>query len=232
MDVIFTYLPVRLKDVTETYLRYSIENLNTQNVIPTIYSDKDYFKNTSLNHNLILFDVDSKYKIDTLWSYPKLKVLSLIDKPFIHLDNDLIIEDFSKLSNILIPSKLNLCYKHKIKAESINDFNYIFKKYSKFELDFSELNNTSIISSQIYELVNKAYSEVLNIIDANYDFFSKRYNTIPPITLNQQYPNLYFNEINYLFKENPSYENLNVNGICHMADKQITGRFSKIKKII
>lgn len=232
MDVVFTYLPVRLKDVTEVYLRYSIQNLNNQNIIPIIYSDIDYFRSTSLQYKWVEFDIHPKYKIDTLWSYPKLKVLSLIDTAFIHLDNDLIVEDFSKLHNILIPSNLNLCYKHKIKAESIIDFKYIFKKYSNFQLDFIELNNTAIISTENYQLINKAYSEVLKVVDENYDFFSKRYNMIPPITLNQQYPNLYFNEINYLFKENPSYDDLDVNGICHMDDKQVTGRFTSIKKII
>jgi len=232
MDVVFTYLPIRLKDVTEVYLRYSIQNLNTYGIIPTIYSDIDYFKNTSLQYNWIEFDVDTKYKIDTLWSYPKLKVLSLIDRPFIHLDNDLIIKDFSKLDKIIIPDKLNLCYKHPIKLNAISDFEYIFEKYSINKLEFTELNNTSILSTNKYELINKAYSEVLNIIDINYDFFSKRYNTIPPITLNQQYPNLYFTDINYLFNENPSYENLDSNGLCHMAEKNVTSRFNNTKKIL
>ena len=232
MDVVFTYLPVRLKDVTELYLRYSIENLNTQNIIPTIYSDNDYFKNTSLQYNWVEFNVDSKYKIDTLWSYPKLKVLSLIDRPFIHLDNDLIVEDFSKLNKIIIPSKLNLCYKHPIKSDNIYHFNYIFEKYSTSKLDFTELNNTSIISTNEYKLINTSYSEVLDVVDTHFDFFSKRYNTIPPITLNQQYPNLYFSNVNYLFSENPSYENLNLNGICHMAEKNLTSRFNNTKKML
>ena len=232
MEVVFTYLPIRLKDTTEVYLRYSIENLNNQNIIPTIYSDNDYFKNTSLQYNWVEFNVDSKYKIDTLWSYPKLKVLSIIDKPFIHLDNDLIVEDFSKLDKIIIPTKLNLCYKHPIKLDNINDFNYIFERYSITKLDFVELNNTSIISTNDYKLINKAYSEVLDIVDLHYDFFSKRYNTIPPITLNQQYPNLYFSDINYLFSENPSYENLDLNGMCHMAEKNLTSRFNITKKLL
>lgn len=232
MDVVFTYLPIRLKDVTEVYLRYSIENLNTQNIIPTIYSDNNYFKTTQLKYNWIQFNVDSKYKIDTLWSYPKLKVLSLIDRPFIHLDNDLVVEDFSKLDKIIVPSKLNLCYKHPIKSDNINDFNYIFEKYSTNKLDFTELNNTSIISTNQYKLINTSYSEILDVVDTHFDFFSKRYNTIPPITLNQQYPNLYFKDVNYLFTENPSYDELDTNGICHMAEKIVTTRFTNTKNIL
>jgi hypothetical protein len=227
MEIIFTYLPVRLKDVTETYLRYSIDNLNNQNIIPTIYSDLDYFKNTRLKYKWISFNVDSKYKIDTLWSYPKLKVLSMIGKPFVHLDNDLIIEDSNKLFKLLDPSKLNLCYKHPTK--SVIDFNFIFEKYSDIKLNFDELNNTSIICAENYKLINKSYSEVLDVIDMNYDFFTKRYNGIPPITLNQQYPNLYFNDRKYLFNENPSYDYLSVNGLCHMAEKHITSRFGDNK---
>ena len=227
MEIIFTYLPLRLKDITETYLRYSISNLNNQGVVPTIYSDSDYFKNTALKYKWISFDVDSKYKIDTLWSYPKLKVLSIINTPFIHLDNDLIIEDVDKLIKLLQPGKLNLCYKHPTK--SIEDFNFIFQKYSNIKLKFDELNNTSIISTKNYELINKSYLEVLDIIDNDYDFFAQRYNGIPPITLNQQYPNLYFEDINYLFSENPSYENLDINGVCHMAEKHITSRFGAKK---
>jgi hypothetical protein len=229
MEIVFTYLPVRLKDVTETYLRYSISNLNNQGVIPTIYSDSDYFKNTILKYKWIPFDVDSKYKIDTLWSYPKLKVLSIIDRPFIHLDNDLIIENFNKLITLLDPTKLNLCYKHTTK--SVEDFNFIFKKYSNTKLDFDELNNTSIICTENFRLINTSYLEVLDVIDKNYEFFIQRYNGIPPITLNQQYPNLYFKDRNYLFNENPSYENLDLNGICHMAEKNITSRFG-IKKLL
>lgn len=228
MEIVFTYLPVRLKDITELYLRYSIQNLNKQNIIPTIYSDKDYFKTTSLRYNFILFDIDIKYKIDTLWSYPKLKVLSIIDKPFIHLDNDLIVEDFTKLENLIIPNRLNLCYKHIIKEDNIRDFNFIFNQYYKKKLEFNELNNTSIIATESYNLINKSYSEVLDIIEKNYEFFTTYYNSIPPITLNQQYPNLYFDNVNYLFNENPSYDDLNVNGICHMAEKLIISRFKNI----
>jgi hypothetical protein len=230
MEVVFTYLPVRLKDITEIYLKYSIGNLNTQNIIPTIYSDIDYFAHTDLEYKWIEFDVDSKYKVDTLWSYSKLKVLSIIDKPFIHLDNDLIVEDFSKLLNIINPKTLNICYKHLV--NDVNTFIDIFKKYSNKQLNFECLNNTSIIGAEDYELVNKSYKEVLNVIDTHYDFFLSRYNTIPPITLNQQYPNLYFDNINYLFNENPSFENLNKNGVCHLSEKNMVRNFVINKQLI
>jgi hypothetical protein len=223
MEVVFTYLPIRLKDITEIYLKYSISNLNIQNIIPIIYSDKDYFINTNLKYKWIEFDVDSKYKVDTLWSYPKLKVLSTIDKPFIHLDNDLIVNDFNKLLNLINPKSLNICYKHAV--NDVNTFVYIFKKYSNKELNFECLNNTSIIGTENYALINQSYKEVLNVIDTHYDFFLSRYNTIPPITLNQQYPNLYFDNINYLFNENPSFENLNKNGVCHLSEKNMVRNF-------
>ena len=101
MKVVFTYLPIRLKEITEIYLKYSIENLNAQNIRPVIFSDKDYFKETKLSYEWIEFNVDDKYKKPTMWSYPKLKVLSLLSFPFVHLDNDLIVNDFSKLKNII-----------------------------------------------------------------------------------------------------------------------------------
>ena len=91
MKVVFTYLPIRLKEITEIYLKYSIENLNAQNIRPVIFSDKDYFKETKLSYEWIEFNVDDKYKKPTMWSYPKLKVLSLLSFPFVHLDNDLIV---------------------------------------------------------------------------------------------------------------------------------------------
>lgn len=230
MEVVFTYLPIRLKDVTETYLKYSIENLNEVGIVPIIYADDDYFHNTNLKYRWIPFDIDSKYKIDTLWSYPKLKVLSIIDIPFIHLDNDVVVEDFTKLKSILKPQSLNLCYKHPI--NDTTSFIEIFKRYSDSHLDFTFLNNTSIIATNNYELINKSYCEVLDIVDTHYDFFSKRYNTIPPVTLNQQYPNLYFNNINYLYDTNPEFEELDRLGVCHMADKQLSSRFIKTKKLI
>jgi hypothetical protein len=225
MEVVFTYLPIRLKDITEIYLKYSISNLNIQNIIPIIYSDKDYFINTNLKYKWIEFDVDSKYKVDTLWSYPKLKVLSTIDKPFIHLDNDLIVNDFNKLLNLINPKALNICYKHAV--NDVNTFVYIFKKYSNNQLNFECLNNTSIIGTENYSLINQSYKEVLNVIDTHYDFFLSKYNTIPPITLNQQYPNLYFDNVNYIFDENPSYDDLSVNGVCHMAEKKMEREFIK-----
>jgi hypothetical protein len=165
-----------------------------------------------------------------LWSYPKLKVLSIINRPFIHLDNDLIVEDFSKLTHLIKPKTLNISHKHLINDE--NTFVDIFKKYSNKQLSFKYLNNTSIIGTENYELVNRSYKEVLDVIDKHYDFFLKRYNTVPPVTLNQQYPNLYFDNVNYIFSENPSYDDLDINGVCHMAEKQMKQKFITTKKLI
>jgi hypothetical protein len=230
MDIVFTYLPVRLKDITEIYLKYSIRNLNNQNIEPIIYSDIDYFIHTNLKYKWIEFDVDDKYKVDTLWSYPKLKVLSIIDRPFIHLDNDLIVEDFSKLNKLIIPSTLNICHKHLV--NDVGSFVEIFKKYSNKHLNFEYLNNTSIIGTTLYELLNQSYKEVLDVIDNHYDFFLKRYNSIPPITLNQQYPNLYFDNVNYIFNANPSYDELSINGVCHMAEKQMKKEFITKRELL
>lgn len=232
MRVIFTYLPIRLKEVTEIYLKYSIGNLNNQNIIPIIYSDKDYFKDTELKYEWVEFQIDETYKQPTLWSYPKLKVLASISFPFVHLDNDLVVNDFNKLLNIIDTNKLNLGYKHPLTETQTNHFIEIYKRYSDTQLKFNELNNTCIIATRDYFNINKTYSDVLNVIDLNYDFFTKRYNDIPPITLNQQYLNVYFNDINYLYSENPSFENLNVNGVCHMAEKNMIGSFIKNKKLI
>jgi len=231
MRVVFTYRPIRLKEVTEIYLKYSIENLNNQNIIPIIYSDKDYFKDTELNYEWIKFDVDDKYKKSALWSYPKLKVLASISFPFIHLDNDLVINNFSKLETIINGDRLNLGYKHPLTELQTNNFTEIYKRYSDTPIRFNELNNTCIIATNDYTNVNKTYSDVLDIIDLNYDFFIEKYNEIPPITLNQQYLNVYFNDINYLYDTNPSYENLNIFGICHMAEKQMISN-TKTKKLI
>ena len=230
MDIVFTYLPVRLKDITEIYLKYSIENLNKQNIEPIIYSDNNYFTHTNLKYKWIEFDVDVKYKVDTLWSYPKLKVLSIIDRPFIHLDNDLIVEDFGKLNKLINPNTLNICHKHLVR--DVGSFVEIFKKYSNKQLNFECLNNTSIIGTTQYELLNQSYKEVLDVIDTHYDFFLKRYNSIPPITLNQQYPNLYFDNVNYIFNENPSYDDLGVNGVCHMAEKQMKKDFITKRELL
>jgi hypothetical protein len=227
MDVVFTYLPIRLKEITEIYLRYSIENLNKQNVTPLIYSDNDYFKNTNLKYEWIQFEVDEKYKRNNLWSYPKLKVLSIMNRPFIHLDNDLMVNDITKLINIIDGNRLNLCYKHPLTQLQIEGFTEIYKKYSEKKLEFNELNNTSIIATNDYANVNSAYKDVINVIESNYDFFTKRYDDIPPITLNQQYLNLYFDNINYLYNQNPSYDDLNINGICHIPEKNMISKFSK-----
>lgn len=232
MQVVFTYLPIRLKQTTEIYLKYSIENLNNQYIVPLIYSDEDYFQLTGLKYKWIKFDVNEKYKQNALWSYPKLKVLSTIDFPFIHLDNDLIVKDFNKLKNIINENKLNLGYKHPLTETQIVNFTEIYKRYSDATLDFNQLNNTCIIATNDYIRINEAYLNVLNIIDFNYNFFIEKYNSVPPITLNQQYLNLYFDNINYLFNQNPSIENLNINGVCHMDEKNNVNMFIKNKTLI
>ena len=232
MQVVFTYLPIRLKEVTEIYLKYSIKSLNEVGVIPIIYSDIDYFIKDDLNYKWIEFDIDSKYKVDTLWSYPKLKVLSEISFPFIHLDNDLIVGDYIKLKNIIKPDKLNLGYKHPLTKIQTEHFTEIYKLYSNTSLEFNELNNTCIIATNNHKDINKTYSDALNIVDSNYNFFIQKYKGIPPITLNQQYLNHYFNDINYLFNENPAFENLENNGVCHIAEKNIAGKFIKNKTLM
>jgi hypothetical protein len=232
MQVVFTYLPIRLKEVTEIYLKYSIKSLNEFGVIPIVYSDINYFENTGLNYDWIEFDVDVRYKKDLLWSYPKLKVLSNISYPFIHLDNDLIVSDFIKFKSTIDDSRLNIAYKHQLTNQQIETFNEIYKIYSGTPLNFDELNNTSIIAATDYVRINQTYVDVLNVIDLNYDFFTKRYNSVPPITLNQQCLNLHFNNINYLFNENPTYEKLNDNGVCHMAEKNIVSSFILNRNLI
>jgi hypothetical protein len=39
---------------------------------------------------------------------------------------------------------------------------------------------------------------------------------------------LYFDNVNYLFNQNPSYDELDINGICHMVDKNIISKFKTI----
>jgi len=232
MNVVFTYLPIRLKEITEIYLKFTISNLNNQNIVPFIYSDVDYFKETNLKYNWVELDVNKKYKTNVLWSYPKLKVLSEISFPFIHLDNDLIVKDINKLQNIIDGNKLNLCYKHSLTEEQIQSFNEIYKRYSTEPLSFNELNNTSIIATNDYKRINETYKYVLDILDRNYDYFKIKYNNIPPITLNQQYLNLYFSDINYLFNHNPSFGDMEINGVCHMADKNMVSFFTKTTTLI
>lgn len=232
MRIVFTYLPIRLKEITEIYLKYSIQSLNKQGEVPIIYSDVDYFKNLDLIYDWIELPISDRYLKSSIWSYPKLKVLSKIDFPFIHLDNDLVVEDITKLLDIIKKDKLNLCYKHTLSSSQIEDFTELHKIYSNTPLDYTELNNTSIIASVYYRNINKAYSEVLEIIESNYDFFNKRYNGIPPVTLNQQYLNLYFKDINYLYNHNPSFDELSINGVCHMADKNKVSHFIRNNNII
>jgi hypothetical protein len=232
MRVVFTYLPIRLKQTTEIYLKYSIENLNKDGIAPIIFSDKDYLEGNGLDYEFYRFDVDEKYKKNSLWSYPKLKVLSQISFPFVHLDNDLIVKDFSKLIKLIKSEELNIGYKHPLTIDQQESFAEIYKTYSNTEIKFEELNNTCIIGANDYKNVNKAYGEVIGIIEKNYDFFCNYYNRIPPITLNQQYVNLYFNKINYLFVSNPDYSDLDLNGVCHMADKDMVGKFIRNKYLI
>ncbi len=232
MRIVFTYLPTRLKEITEVYLKYSIKSLNIQGEVPIIYSDIDYFKNLDLIYDWVELSLPDRYRKPTIWSYPKLKVLSEIEFPFIHLDNDLVVEDIKKLLDIIKKDKLNLCYKHPLSSSQIEHFTELHKLYSNTSLDYTELNNTSIIASRNFRNVNKAYSEVLDVIESNYDFFNKRYHGIPPITLNQQYLNLYFDDINYLYKHNPSFDELSMNGVCHIADKNKVSHFIRNKNLI
>lgn len=232
IKIIFTYVPIRLDLETKIYLNYSISNLNNQNIIPVIYSDKDYFEFSSLKYEFKKILIDSKYLRPNLWSYPKLKVLSEIDYPFIHLDNDLVIKDFLPTLDKIKKTGINLCYKHSIDEAKKLIFKELFKKYSTIEIPFDELNNTCIISSFDYENVNLSYKNVLEIIDKNYDEFIIRKNDIPPITLNQQYVNLFFKEINYLFDDNPSYDDFDKNGIAHIAEKNLINKFILNKQLI
>jgi hypothetical protein len=225
MKVVFTYLPIRLTEITKIYLKYSIENLNKQNIIPIIYSDNDYFKNTQLKYDWRKFNIDEKFKINTLWSYPKLKVLSQIDYPFIHLDNDFVVKDLSYLISKIEPNKLNLSHKHKMDLDKSTIFIEIFKKYTDQPLLFNSLNNTCAISTLNYQKINQTFVDVCNLIENDISFFSTRINEIPPITLNQQYLNLYFDDINYLFDKNPDFENLEKYGVCHMIEKKNHNKF-------
>lgn len=232
MRVVFTYIPIRLDSETRIYLNYSITNLNKDNIIPILYSDKDYFKLTSLKYEFRKIEIEDRYLIPNLWSYPKLKVLSQIDYPFIHLDNDLVIKDFLPTFNKIKKIGINLCYKHSLDERKKRVFMELFKKYSTNEISFDELNNTCIISSYDYEKVNLSYKNVIEIIDKNYNEFIIRKNDIPPITLNQQYLNLFFKEINYLFENNPSYNDFDKNGICHIAEKNLVNKFILNKQLI
>lgn len=221
MQVIFSYLPIRLKNDTESYLNYSIKNLNSQGIIPTIFSNQDFLKNLKLEYRWVNYDIDKKYKKNILWSYYKLKVLSEINEPFIHFDNDFLINDFRKIEKKLIKNKLNLCYKHAIEILQQKYFNEILSNYKKNKInEISYLNNTSVIACDDYKKINEVFENVIESINQNYDFFIEKYNKIPPITLNQQYLNNFFNEINYLFEKNPVFEDININGGCHVDDKR------------
>lgn len=217
MRIVFTYVPVRLKSITELYLRYSISNLNKSGIVPIVFSDYDHLKDLGLNYDLRLIEVPEKYRNNSFWQYAKILSLSLIDFPFCHLDNDLVVKDFSKVQ--LNQNKLNLAYKHSVKIEDQKIMSEIFSFYSQTEISFDFLNNTCIIASNNWEKINNVNKKVLRIFENNYDLFSKKYEGVPPTTLNQQFLNLYFSDIHYLFDGNPEYELLDKNGIAHIPDK-------------
>lgn len=221
MQVIFSYLPIRLKNNTESYLNYSIENLNKQGIVPIVFSDKDFLRNKRLKYRWIYCDIDEKYKKNILWSYFKLKILSEINEPFIHFDNDFLIKDFTKIERKLIKNKLNLCYKHQIQNSQEKDYITILTNYKKNEINqLTYLNNTSIIACDDFKKINTVFGNVIESINENYNFFIEKYNNLPPITLNQQYVNNFFYNINYLFEKNPNFEDININGGCHVDDKR------------
>ena len=70
MRIVFTYLPTRLKEITEIYLKYSIQSLNIQGEVPIIYSDIDYFKNLDLVYDWVELYIPDRYRKQTIWSYP------------------------------------------------------------------------------------------------------------------------------------------------------------------
>ena len=225
MKIVFTYLPIRLQEITEIYLKYSIANLNKQNIIPIIYSDKDYFKNTQLEYDWCEFDIDEKFKINTLWSYPKIKVLSQINYPFIHLDNDFVVKDLNYLISKIESNRLNLSHNYQIDLNQLSTYIEIFKNYTNSKTQFNLLNNTCVVATSNYQTINKSYLDVCNLIENNISFFSTKINNIPPITLNQHYLNLFFDDINYLFDKNPNFVNLDKYGVCHMIEKQNHNKF-------
>lgn len=231
MKIVFTYYPIQNNNAL-TYLMFSIANLNRVGIVPVFYSDKNYFEG-KLNVEWRMLEIEDEFKKDNLWSYPKLKVLSLIDFPFIHLDNDLIIKDYNKLLNKINPNKLNLGYKHYLNDNQLNPINYIWKKYYYGTDGLFELNNTCIIGSDDYIKVNNCYKNVLKIINNNIDFFYKKFENIPPITLNQQYVSLFFtNNINYICDTNPEFDKLDLNGFAHISDKKKYSIFNMNPQLI
>ena len=65
------------EEITEIYLKYSIQSLNIQGEVPIIYSDIDYFKNLDLIYDWVELSLPDRYRKSTIWSYPKLKVLAI-----------------------------------------------------------------------------------------------------------------------------------------------------------
>lgn len=233
MKIIFTYVPIRLNDLTEMYIEFSVKNLNHLGIKPKIFSDKNYFKHKKLEYEWIEIKVEPHFLINNMWSYPKLKTLSLIDEPFIHFDNDLLINNLETLNRKLCPQELNLCYRHDINFSKKIYYEDIIKRYKDNKIiNISYLNNTSIIGTQDYRSINKTYQNVLETIEDNLDFFKEKHNEIPPITLNQQYLNNFFDKINYIFESNPNYSDFELNGICHLDNKILVKELINHKSII
>lgn len=231
MRIAFTYYPIQNNNALE-YLTYTIKNLNRVGIVPVLFSDKNYFIN-KFTIDWFPIDIDNKYKMNTLWSYPKLKVLSEIHFPFLHLDNDFVVSDYTKLIDKIDLIKLNLGYKHSLNDTQIEPINYIWKKYYLRDTFINELNNTCIIGTTDYKTINVCYKNVLDIIDTYYDFFIERYNGVPPITLNQQYVSTFFkNAINYIQQNNPEFDSLDINGFAHISDKKKYDIFKQSSNII
>jgi len=217
MRIVFTYVPIRLKSITELYLRYTFSNLNKSGIIPIIFSDRDYLSGLNLKYEWEKIEIPERYKKQSFWQYAKILSLSKINFPFCHFDNDLIVDDFHKIS--LSTENLNLAYKHPVKTEDQKVMSEIFSFYDSYQMNFDYLNNTCIIACDDWKKVNEANQKILEIFDSNYDLFSDRYKGIPPTTLNQQFLNIYFPEINYIFDGNPEYDCIEKNGVAHIPDK-------------
>lgn len=218
MRIVFTYFPLRLRDITLLYLRYSIKKLNAMGIVPVLYGE-DPLLGEGFIYEHRSSEVPSKYRKDAFWQYAKIQTLSQISEPFCHLDNDLIVKDWNKIK--IEPKVLNLAYRHPVLPSVQPHMEKIFERYSDQKMNFSVLNNTCIIACEDYKKVNSSSLEILNIFEREFDFFSQRYENIPPTTLNQQYLNLHFSNINYLFGGNPEIEDLEENGVAHLADKNL-----------
>lgn len=234
MRVVYTYYPIQNNNALE-YLEYSIRNINKAGVIPVLFSDKNYFAGR-LNIEWFPIDVKEEYRHDILWSYPKLLVLSKINFPFIHLDNDFVVSDYNKLMERINSDgeTLNLGYKHPLNENQIEPMNHIWKTYYLRNNSISELSNTCLIGTSDYKKINACYQSVLDILDTHYYFFTKRYDGVPPITLNQEYSSILFfkHRINYIAEKNPEFDYLEENGFAHISDKKRYDIFKKSPNII